>query len=164
MAIQDLVQKLLLGAVVSVSPIVNSGCGFEPQYVEEGCADVRGTWYQHGQPNSGWHGPDKEWGFSWYYLEQHGKKIEGRAEYEYYDNNTRYDNLPLVMGNVEGDRVYLQVIDRNGVNCLTFDAEVLREDFMMPSVMSGEWHKSGLYPEAERVSPKIERQICPWDK
>jgi hypothetical protein len=38
MAIQDLVQKLLLGAVVSVSPIVNSGCGFEPQYVEEGCA------------------------------------------------------------------------------------------------------------------------------
>jgi hypothetical protein len=33
------------------------------------------------------------------------------------------------MGNVEGDRVYLQVIDRNGVNCLTFDAEVLERIF-----------------------------------
>jgi len=172
MKIKGLVKKLVLGSAITLSSVL-SGCGVEsmitnPQYVEEGCADVRGTWYQHGSTSGGWYGNPNdpkfasEWGFSWYYLKQYGNKIEGKSEYEFYKNNNKYNSLPDVVGNVEGNKVYLQVLDDSGAT--EFTVETTAEgDVMTTEKTTGEGI-SGRKGNFDRISPEIERRKDPWKK
>jgi len=101
----------------------------EMEYVDPGAADVRGTWYEHGSPR-GWYGPNKEWGFGWWYFKQYGTNIEGKFEDELYYQNNSYHSLISVKGVVNGNKLSLIKHNLDGNTDSTIDAAVNRDLIM----------------------------------
>ena len=100
--LKQIVQSTALAGAIAIF----GGCEIEEsdsvlpnkqEYVNPGAADIRGTWYDKGL-SGGWYGPNKTWGFSWWYLKQYGTNIEGKFEQELYRDHDSYDSLEQVTG------------------------------------------------------------------
>lgn len=161
MNIGTLVNRLLFAGVLLAGPLI-TGCeedddDDEHQYVSPGTADVRGTWYDDGL-SGGWFGPDDTWGFEWYYFEQYGTNIEGRTDYELYDQNNGYDELDRVFGTVQGNSLYLTILDWEGDVWSTVRANVNGD------ALSGTEYRPdySIDFELERTSSNIVRFATPW--
>jgi len=131
---------------------------FTHEYVEEGNADVRGTWYKHGS-SGGWYGPNNEWGFGWYYLRQYGKVLVGSFEPELH-NRGRPNRNPKVGGYVSGDSISLGFV---------------REDKSIDYYLSGRvkddtiiYHDWDLDRGDRRILKRTDKKISirktPWQK
>jgi len=156
-------QRLILATGVGVASSFLTGCEKEgdSQYVSPDTADVRGTWYDPGS-TGGWFGPDNRWGFEWYYLEQYGTNIEGKTEFEFYEQNDTYGSLQNLKGNVNGNKISLT----------TFSYDNTPDEVIEATVNGGVIQGRGTYPYEgdyypygffiQQVSPNIERRRTPW--
>ena len=153
MQLKRLIQKLFAGATYVAVPLL-SNCGNEnfygindsrQQYVAPNTADVRGTWYGHGS-SGGWFGPNQEWGFAWYYLKQYGTDVEGKYEYELYEQNNNYYSLSNLSGTITGNKMLLTHINEDGTYGRALEGTV----------------KGDTWSNSERTSQDIVRRATPW--
>ena len=135
-------RTLLLAGVLALG----LGCEKDSeQFVAPNTADVRGTWYEHGS-SGGWYGPNNEWGFGWFYLEQSGTNISGKWEHELYDKGKVYDDLTNVRGTVQNDHLIVRL-----------DSESSYEPLVDVRVQG---NNAG---RLERVSSESVRRATPWN-
>lgn len=153
--------KKTLLSLLAISIIGLAGCEPEEdkkeQFVPEGTADMRGTWYDRGA-KGGWYGPEKTWGFGWLYFEQYGTNIFGREDPELYLQNNAYEDLPELTGTIDGNRFHLTkrfydltstingTINRDSINLVETDPEF------------GSWGE-----HYERVNSNVVRMATPWN-
>ena len=173
MSLGRLVKKLFLGAAVLAAV---TGCeDDEPEYVALGTADVRGTWYEHGS-RGGWYGPNHEWGFNWYYFKQYGTNIEGKFEFELYDQNDTYASLMDVRGVVQGNSISITRFDYfdeplRSIEAVV-DGDVIEGIEHVPAsdipdysnTNNPPWHIEAFDMDfrLERTSSNIVRRATPW--
>lgn len=148
---KKLIQRLLLGTAFAAMPFL-VGCEKDSggdQFVSPGTADVRGTWYKHGN-SGGWYGPNKEWGFGWVYVdEQNGTNVQGRYENELYEQGYDYESLSDLRGTITGNHLVMSIFNNE-------------QSATVPIVnVTVNGNSAG---RLERVSQDIVRRAKPWQE
>lgn len=155
-------KNILLSGIAGLALLANYGCEKEDpeQYISEGAADVRGTWYDKGNLG-GWYGPDNTWGFEWYYFEQYGTNITGKYEHELYQQYEQYDYLPDLNGSVEGNKIHL--VTYSVGNPSTSIEGTASGGVISFTETDLQWEYGSWVDRIEKVNNNAVRRSTPWN-
>ena len=154
------IKNILLAGIFTLCISTSCGLGGPTQFVDPNTADVRGTWYMHGASKNGWFGPDNEYWFGWYYLEQYGSEIRGRYEHELYYKGKEIKELTEVIGTMKGNEITFNRIYPDNPNATRHD---YHGTFIEPDSIDMRNSSAEGYQNMKRVSNRFERRLTPWN-